>query len=650
MRQVPQERDVVKMYTKPPDRMALYLFHQGTNYRAHDLLGAHLARRESVDGVVFCTWAPRAAAVGVIGDFNDWGVPFPLERITDQGLWQGFVPGLAQGDLYKFAICDAAGNLTHKCDPYATHGQTRGQTASIVWSVDGFEWRDQQWMAQRGAEHCHNRPLNIYEVHLGSWRRYVDGNYFSYDKLADELIPYVKRMGYTHMELLPVQEHPFDGSWGYQVTGFFSPTSRFGTPQGLMGFIDAAHRAGIGVILDWVPGHFPKDEHGLYRFDGDWLYEPQADWKREMQGWGTVQFDFGRCEVQSFLASCAVFWATKYHADGLRVDAVASMLYLDYDKKPGEWVPNTKGGRENLDAVALLRKINQAVHEATPDIMTIAEESTAWGKLTAPLEHDGLGFDFKWNMGWMNDLLDYIQIDPYFRSHKHTALTFPLTYAFSEHFILPISHDEVVHGKKSLLDKMPGTYEQKFAGLRMFYAYMLAHPGKKLHFMGAEFGQFIEWDEEKELDWLLLQWQHHHQARDFFAAANAAYGEQPALWRIDDSWAGFEWLECDDANANVIAFVRDDGRGERVLVVCNFSGAPHRPYTIGVPDAGQYTCILNTDAPAWGGEAEAPDLTATPTPHKGHPHSLEIALPPLCVQWYIAIPSEPDVIDLSQGG
>jgi len=633
-----------------------YLFHQGTHYRAYEFMGAHLcvqptegggvvflrqpgagaskdepAEPQGVRGVHFCVWAPNAKQVGVVGDFNEWHNPHWLMPASSAGLWAGFIPNLGHGTLYKYAVVSAKGQTTLKADPYAFHGEHSGEMASMVYQMEGFAWRDEPWQKQlvKGA-HANNRPMNIYEIHLGSWRRYPDGQCFDYQKMAEEVIPYAKRMGYTHVELLPLCEYPFDGSWGYQVSGYFAATSRFGTPHDLMAFIDAAHRAGIGVFLDWVPAHFPKDAFGLYQFDGQPLYENQSEWRREMGDWGTLQFDFGRPEVQSFLTSSALFWMEKYHIDGLRVDAVASMLYLDYGKKDGKWLPNTNGGNENLDAVALVRKVNQAVHAAFPHALMMAEESTAWPKVTAAVDHGGLGFDFKWNMGWMNDILDYLQTDAFFRKFKHNALTFPLTYAYSEKYILPISHDEVVHGKHSLLDKMPGPYEEKFAGVRAFLGYMLAHPGKKLMFMGAELGQFIEWNYKNELDWLLLQYEYHQKLQAFFEECNHFYLAREELWQLDDSTDGFRWLTCDDCEQNIIAFVRRGKKGRELLCVVNFSPSPRENYGIGVGTPGVYGEVFTSNETRFGGDGTRNgDLTTVKKPMHGCAQHLSMTVPGL---------------------
>ena len=582
------------------DDLALYLFHQGTNFRAFDYLGAHFGKKGKRRGVWFRTWAPRALAVSVVGDFNGWNAEAtPMERVSEEGVYEAFVAGLAEYDNYKFAVTSAKG-VIYKADPYAFHGETPPATASKLYDLEGYVWRDAAFRRRSEKTPVYSSPVNIYEVNLGSWKKKQDGGYLTYRELAAELVPYVKKMGYTHVEFMPVSEYPYDGSWGYQVTGYFSITARFGTPKDFMFLVDEFHREGIGVILDWVPAHFPKDEHGLCEFDGTPCYEYQGADKMENKGWGTRVFDWGRNEVQCFLISNAIFLFEKYHIDGLRVDAVAAMLYLDYDKKAGEWTPNEYGGNYNLEAIAFFRKLNEAIFAMFPYAMMIAEESTAFPMITKPAYLGGLGFNYKWNMGWMNDTLSYMQTDPYFRSGAHNKMTFSMYYAFSENFILPLSHDEVVHGKKSLLDKMPGEYNDKFANLRAYMGYMMSHPGKKLVFMGAEFGQFKEWAYKEGLEFFLLEYDMHKKLHRFFREINAYYKNTPALYEIEDSWNGFEWIYPDDRDRNVLAYKRFAKDGTPVYVAINFSGVDIPDFQMKA-ERGKYVKAFDTDAEKYGG-------------------------------------------------
>ena len=582
------------MSEKKEKSLAAFYFHQGTNFYAADYMGFHTRGKTAVVRV----WAPNAERVTLCGDFNGWDqTAHPFKRVTEQGVWQITLPreSIPDGTKYKFAI--TRNGITHlKSDPYAFRSETLEKTASVVGATPSFEWTDAAWMRYR--KRCirsyvtpkYSTPMNIYEMHLASWRTRdgkanVEGDaYLNYREIADLLVPYVKKMGYTHVELMPITEYPYDGSWGYQVCSYYSPTSRFGTPEDFMYFVNTLHGAGIGVILDWVPAHFPKDEHGLYEFDGGPLYEYQGWDRQENKGWGTRYFDVARNEVQCFLISNALFWIEKYHIDGLRIDAVASMLYLDYDKKPGEWIPNQYGDNKNLEAIAFFKKLNSEILSRHSDVLMIAEESTAWSKLTSPPSDGGLGFNFKWNMGWANDMFDYVQTDPLFRKNEHNKLNFSMMYAFNENYILPVSHDEVVHGKLSLIDKMFGSYEDKFRGFRTFMAHMMAHPGKKMLFMGCEYGQFREWDYENQLEWFMTDYPKHAALRDYVAALNDFYLKNSELWYDDFSWDGFRWVLADEGNANLLAYERRNGEGGRLLCVFNFSGSEIRNYPLPMPD------------------------------------------------------------------
>ncbi len=610
---------------RPDDSMAVYLFHQGSNYKCYEYFGCHKAE----GGHVFRTWAPNARAVYITGEFCGWDPRrWPMEKISDGGIWEVTIPGLNQYDLYKIVVESPDGELLYHADPYASHNETRPGTASKVYDLPDYQWGDAAWMEERRKADIVNRPMNIYEMHAGSWKKGENGETLDYERLADELIPYIQEMGYTHIELMPLSEYPFDGSWGYQVTGYFAPTSRYGTPEMMMRFIDRCHQAGIGVLMDWVPAHFPRDAHGLRRFDGTPCYEYADPRKGEHPDWGTMIFDYGRGEVISFLISSAANWADRYHIDGLRVDAVASMLYLDYGKKDGNWMPNIYGGNWNLEAIELLKRFNNYLHSAFPGVVTIAEESTAFPKVTHPVDEDGLGFDFKWNMGWMNDTIRYMQTDPFFRKGVHNNLTFSLTYAFSENYILPLSHDEVVHGKASLIGKMPGEYEVKFANLRAYIAYMYAHPGKKLVFMGSEMAQFDEWSEEKTIGWDLLKFDMHRKFWEFSKALCRFYRETSPFWEEDGSWDGFDWLSCDNAEQNIISFLRRDHAGNELIVVCNFSSVTREKYRIGVPRRGRYDELFSTDNADFGGSGTLNGQVYTKqAPMHGRPCCVELTLP-----------------------
>ena len=615
----------------------LHLLGEGTHFRTYEKLGAHLRTVEGVSGVHFAVWAPNAERVSVKGDFNQWdGRTHPLHLRGALGVWELFVPGLAQGEVYKYEIKSRyMGFVGDKSDPYGVYAERRPNTGSVVFDIEHYEWHDEDWAVQRKQRNALAAPMAIYEVHLGSWRRAPETNGFlSYRDLAHELAAYVKALGYTHVELLPVAEHPFDGSWGYQVVGYFAPTSRFGTPTDFMYFVDHLHQNGIGVILDWVPAHFPGDAHGLAYFDGTHLYEHADPRRGEHAQWGTKIFNFGRNEVRNFLISNALYWLDKYHIDGLRVDAVASMLYLDYGREGGDWLPNQYGGRENLDAVEFIRRFNEQVHKEFPDVLTMAEESTSWPLVTRPGYVGGLGFDLKWNMGWMHDMLDYIEMDPIFRRFHHNSITFSLMYAFSENFILPFSHDEVVHLKKAMVTKMPGDDWQRFAGLRALYAYMYTHPGKKLLFMGGEFGQWHEWDHDRSLDWHLAESGFHKHLQQFVADLNHLYQTEPAMHQVDFSWEGFEWINFHDVDKSIIAFERRAAdANQRLVVVCNFTPLPRSGYRVGVPFAGFYTEVLNSDAVQYGGSGTGNNtgVPSDPIAWDKRPHSILLTIPPLGV-------------------
>ncbi|MDF0644481.1 MAG: 1,4-alpha-glucan branching protein GlgB [Nitrospira sp.] len=616
----------------------LHLFSEGTFYRAYETMGAHLREVRGVSGVHFVVWAPNAARVSVVGDFNQWdGRRHPMANRGSTGLWELFIPDLGFGTLYKYEIRPRGQDtILLKADPYAFASELRPKTASVVTDTATYAWNDQSWMDARVNWDPLGAPLSVYEVHLGSWMRILeeDNRWLSYRELADRLIPYAKEMGFTHLELLPLTEHPFDGSWGYQATGYFAATSRYGSAEDFMAFVDRAHQNGIGILMDWAPAHFPDDAHGLSQFDGTHLYDHADPRLGYHPDWHSRIFNYGRVEVRNFLMNSALFWMDRYHIDGLRVDAVASMLYLDYGRKPGEWIPNQFGGHENLDAVLFLKDLNVLVHRDFPGAIMVAEESTSWAGVSRPTYTGGLGFTFKWNMGWMHDTLDYFHHEPVHRLYHQSQLTFGLLYAFSENFLLPLSHDEVVHGKGALLDKMPGDDWQRFANLRAMYGFMYAHPGKKMLFMGGEFGQWREWNHDRSLDWHLREFAPHAGLQRLVRDLNRLYREQPPLHEIDHDWAGFQWIDFHDATHSVVAFLRKAKDSEvQLLCVCNFTPVPRHAYRIGVPRTGYYRELLNTDSSVYGGSdlGNAGGLRSQEIPSHGFPASLSLILPPLSV-------------------
>jgi 1,4-alpha-glucan branching enzyme len=616
----------------------LHLLGEGQHHQSYEKMGAHLREVKGVKGVQFVVWAPNAQRVSVIGDFNQWdGRRHPMQRRNDGGIWELFIPDLGVGERYKYAlVSNVRGYYTERADPYGFAAELRPGTASIVYDLEQYQWHDEAWMSARSRRQAPDAPLAIYEVHLGSWRRVPEegGRFLTYRELADQLTAYVREMGYTHVEFLPITEHPYDGSWGYQPVGMFAPTSRFGSPDEFRMLVDALHQAGIGVILDWVPAHFPKDGHGLVYFDGSHLYEHADPRQGEHTDWGTMIYNYGRNEVRNYLLASALFWLEKYHIDGLRVDAVASMLYLDYSRKEGQWIPNRFGGRENLEAIDFIKQLNELTHHYHPGILTIAEESTAWPMVSRPTYVGGLGFSYKWNMGWMHDLLDYFQADPIYRRYRHDRITFSLMYAFSENFILPLSHDEVVHMKRSLLDKMPGDLWQKFANLRALYAFMYGHPGKKLLFMGGEIGQWNEWNYASSLDWHLLQYESHQKLQRFVKDLNHFYTSEPSLHQVDTDWQGFQWVDFRNAESSVVAFLRKAKDQENFLLfACNFTPVPRYNYRLGVPRSGPYQEVLNSDSELYGGSnvGNLGGVQAENSRYHEFPCSLSLTLPPLAV-------------------
>ena len=614
-------------------RPALEVFHTGDSVRAYDFLGAHLVNRNDKNGVVFRVWAPTARSVSVAGDFNNWNNEANYMYNIGYGVWEVFVEGVKEFCTYKYCIESEYGDRLMKADPYAFHAQTRPGQASVVYDIESYSWNDSEWFNKRKENNISSSPMNIYEIHAGSWRKYPDGNFFNYQKLADELIPYLKEMHYTHVQLMPIMEYPYDGSWGFQTTGYYAPTSRYGTPSDFMAFVDKLHGEGIGVILDWVPSNFPTDDFGLARFDGSPLYESNDPKTSKRDSWGTCLFNYARFEVTSFLVSCAMFWLDKYHIDGLRIGALSSMLYLDYGKSEGEWEPNKFGGKENLDAVDFVKRLNTAVHMYHPDVMMFAEENTSWPKLTHKIEDGGLGFDFKWNMGWMNDMLHYMSLNSMWRPFNHDSLTFSFYYAFSEKFLLPISHDEVSHGKGSLIKQMPGKYDEQFAGVRAFITYMYAHPGKKLVFMGTEIGQFDEWNHEEAIQWDLLEFEKHKKLRTFFKELNKFYLDCKPLYELDTVWKGFDWIHHDDYTNSVIAFKRTDKNGDEIVSVCNFQPIRRDEYCIGVPKYGLYDEVFNSDEERFGGSGvvNGNNIKTEVMKIHGFDQGLSLTLPPLSV-------------------
>jgi 1,4-alpha-glucan branching enzyme len=612
-----------------------YLFHNGSHYNAYKFMGAHLITEKRKRGVRFTTWAPKAKAINVVGDFNNWEVleEYSLERITKSGLWSSFIPSMKEGQVYKYAITTEQNKIILKSDPYSIYSELRPNTASIITRDLKYRWKDRKWINSRNKTDIYKSPVNIYELHLGSWRTDENGEFLSYLELAKRLPEYVKSMGYTHVELMPIMEHPLDDSWGYQVVGYYSVTSRYGTRDEFKELINALHNEGIGVILDWVPGHFCKDNHGLYKYDGSVTYEYEELSKQENKGWGAANFDLGRPEVKSFLISNALYWLREFHIDGLRVDAVANILYLDYGREKGEWSPNKYGGRENLEATEFIKELNTAVFKEFSNILMIAEESTTWPMVTKPVEMGGLGFNFKWNMGWMNDVLKYVEIDPIYRKYHHNLINFAMMYHYTENFILPISHDEVVHGKKSLIDKMWGDYWNKFSGLRAFVGFMMTHPGKKTTFMGNEFAQFIEWRSYEQLEWKLIdEFPRHKQTQDFYKDLNNLYKTEKALWQLDYEHDGFKWIDADNKDQSIFIYCRmGEDKKDTLIVICNFTPKVYYDFKVGVPYLGEYYELFNSDASSYGGSGQVMDEVITASSQGWHKekYSIKIKVPPM---------------------
>ncbi len=612
-----------------------YLFHNGSHYNSYKFMGAHLITEKRKRGVRFTTWAPKAKAINVVGDFNNWEVleEYSLERITKSGLWSSFIPSMKEGQVYKYAITTEQNKIILKSDPYSIYSELRPNTASIITRDLKYRWKDRKWINSRNKTDIYKSPVNIYELHLGSWRTDENGEFLSYLELAKRLPEYVKSMGYTHVELMPIMEHPLDDSWGYQVVGYYSVTSRYGTRDEFRELINALHNEGIGVILDWVPGHFCKDNHGLYKYDGSVTYEYEELSKQENKGWGAANFDLGRPEVKSFLISNALYWLREFHIDGLRVDAVANILYLDYGREKGEWSPNKYGGRENLEAAEFIKELNTAVFKEFSNILMIAEESTTWPMVTKPVEMGGLGFNFKWNMGWMNDVLKYVEIDPIYRKYHHNLINFAMMYHYTENFILPISHDEVVHGKKSLIDKMWGDYWNKFSGLRAFLGFMMTHPGKKTTFMGNEFAQFIEWRSYEQLEWKLIdEFPRHKQTQNFYKDLNNLYKTEKALWQLDYEHDGFKWIDADNKDQSIFIYCRmGEDKKDTLIVICNFTPKVYYDFKVGVPYLGEYYELFNSDASSYGGSGQVMDEVITASSQGWHKekYSIKIKVPPM---------------------
>lgn len=625
-----------KKVSKDESLLSFDLFLEGKEHSAYKFMGAHFVTENRKRGVRFTTWAPRSSKIYVIGDFNNWELKeeYSMEKINERGIWSLFLPKLEEGIKYKFAVVNECGNNTvYKADPYAFKSELRPNTASVLTKIKSFRWGDKRWLNKREKEGLDNKPMNIYELHLGSWKR-KDGEFMTYEEISELLVEYIKEMGYTHVEFMPINEHPLDASWGYQGVGYYSVTSRYGDLNGLKALINKLHKNNIGVLLDWVPSHFCKDEHGLFMFDGSPTYEYEAWWKANNEGWGTCNFDLGRPEVKSFLFSNAMYWINEFHIDGLRVDAVSNMLYLDYGREYGEWEPNIYGGNGNLEAIAFLKELNTIIKKEGKGAITVAEESTSWEGITKPVEEGGLGFDYKWNMGWMNDTLSYIELDPIYRKYHHNKMNFSMMYNYSEKFILPISHDEVVHGKKSLINKMWGDDWKKYAGLRLYASFMMGHPGKKLMFMGCEFGQFVEWREWEELQWNVIEeFDIHRKTKEYFKALNHFYLENSSLWSLDYEEEGFKWIDADNSEESVLSFIRiGKNKKEKLIFICNFTPEVYYDFKVGVPGLGEYVEVFNSDSLEFGGAGNIMGdsiLKATEESFKDFDYSISVKVPPL---------------------